>query len=252
MVKARTPEELELMRKSGKITAAALKKVLEAVVPGVNLLELEEIGVGEIKRLGGELSFPTVGKYKWATCLTVNEELVHGIPRDIVLKKGDVLGIDIGAIYQGYHTDAAWSVVVGGSGTGERAKFLQAGEEALWRAVKQAVEGKRIGDISNAIQTTIEEAGFDVSRQLVGHGVGKEIHEKPEVPGFGRAGTGLELKVGMTIAIEAIYAQGNAYVSLADDGWTYVTKDGSLGGLFEMSVIVGKDKAEVLTDWRKI
>ncbi len=252
MVKVRTLEELELMRKSGQITAKALKKVLEAVVPGVNLLELEEIAVETIKSLGGELSFPTVGNYKWATCLTVNAELVHGIPHDRVLQKGDVLGVDIGAIYQGWHTDAAWSVVVGGNGTGERAKFLRVGEEALWKAIKQAVDGKRIGDISEAIQSTVEGAGFDVSRQLVGHGVGREVHEEPEVPGFGKAGKDLELKKGMTIAIEAIYAQGNSDVFLADDGWTYITKDESLGGLFEMSVIVGEKQAEVLTDWRKV
>lgn len=255
--KVRNAYELKLMRQSGQITAKALKKALEEVKPGANLLEIEKAAADEIVKLGAKLSFPTVGDYNWATCLTINEELVHGIPRDYVLKEGDLLSIDIGALYKGWHTDAAWSVLVGESEKSEKSersektRFLAVGEEALWKAIKQAKAGNRIGDISSQIQETVEAAGYDVSRTLVGHGVGKQLHEDPIVPGIGKSGTGVSLKKDMTIAIEVIYAAGKADVELAPDGWTYVMKDKSLGGLFEMSVIVGTNGPEVLTDWRK-
>jgi methionyl aminopeptidase len=236
------------MRKSGEMSAKALKAVLEAVKSGVNLVELEKIVADTIEGLGGESSFKTVPGYHWYSCITVNNEVVHGIPRDIVLKKGDKVSIDLGALYQGWHTDTAWSVIV----DEKPSKFLNVGEEAMWAGIKKAVAGNRVGDISEAIQKVIEGSGYQVVRSLVGHGVGLELHEEPEVPGFGRAGTGMVLLEGMTIAIEAIYTESTKDVVLADDGWTIVSSDGSLGGLFEMTVIIGKEKAEVITDWRKV
>src|SRR3989344_1077428 len=261
IIKPRTKDQLDLMRQSGKISALALKKALEASKQGVNLLEVEKVAWNTIKENGGEISFTTVGDYKWATCLTVNEQLVHGIPHDYELKEGDLLSIDVGAIYKGWHTDTAWSILIeetkrqSGKETkeiAEKRKFLRVGGEALWKAIKKAVQGKQIGDISNEIQSTIEGAGFSVSRELIGHGVGQDVHEPPDVPGVGKPGTGLQLQAGMTIAIETIYAKGNARVYLESDGWTYTTIDHSWGGLFEMSVIVGEKEAEVLTDWRKV
>lgn len=244
------------MRKSGEISAKALKKVILASKPGISLIELEEIAANEIKKNGAKLSFTTAPGYRWATCLTVNDELVHGIPREIILEDGDLLSIDVGALYQGWHTDTAWSVLIGEEKDKElldqKQKFLRVGEQALWGGVSQAVTGNTIGDISSAIQTTIEKAGYSVSRTLIGHGVGRELHEKPDVPGYGTKGVGLVLETGVTLAIEAIYAQRNATVYLKDDGWTYATKDKSLGGLFEMTIIVGDKKAEILTDWRKV
>lgn len=244
----RTEEQLKLIRKSGIITAKALKKAIETAKPGANLLDIEKAAAEEIRRNDAKLSFPTVDNYKWATCLTINDELVHGIPRNIILKEGDILSIDVGALYKGWHTDAAWSLVVGGGSS----QFLAVGEEALWKAIKQAKPGNKIGDISSQIQTTIEKANYSVSKSLVGHGVGRELHEDPIVPGLGKMGRGAVLKENMTIAIEVIYASGNAEVFLSDDGWTYITQDHSIGGLFEMSVIVGKEGPEVLTDWRKV
>jgi methionyl aminopeptidase len=244
----RNSNELSLMRGSGKISAKAMKKVLAAVKPGVNLLDLERIATEEIVSLGAKSSFKTEPGYKWTTCLTVNDEVVHGIPRDIALKKGDKLSIDLGALLKGWHTDMAWSVIVGE----ESSKFLKIGEEALWKGVSQAVAGNRIGDISNAIQETIEGAGYQVVRSLIGHGVGKSLHEKPDVPGYGEAHKGPLLQEGETLAIEAIYTEGTTEVKLAKDGWTISSQDGTLGGLFEMTVIVGKKKAEVITDWRKV
>lgn len=245
----KTEEELKILRKSGIITAKALKKVIESTKPGVTLLELDRIAENEIKNNGGESSFKTVTGYNFTTCLTVNDEVVHGIPRDIKLQSGDVLGIDVGAVLHGWHTDAAWSVIVGG----EKNKFLQVGEDTLWKTITKACEGKRIGDISANIQEGIENAGYNVVKNFSGHGIGKNPHEKPEIPTFGKIKTGLKLKKGMTLAIEVIYTAGSGDVyEDQSDGWTVVASDHSLGGLFEMSVIVGKKGAEVITDWRKV
>ncbi len=249
MAQLKTGEEAKLMRISGKITAKALKKALLAAAEGVDLLELERLAREEILKNGGKVSFETEPGYKWATCLTVNEEVVHGIPRHYILQKGDILGVDVGAIYKGWHTDAAWSKIIGE----EKLPFLEIGEIALWKGIDQAVAGNRIGDISEAIQREVEDkGGYSVVRALVGHGVGKKLHEDPEVPGYGKKGTGPLLKEGMTIAVEVIYTAGKPEVVHERDGWTIVSADGSMGGLFEMSLIVRKDRAEVLTDWRQI
>lgn len=248
----RSKGELALMRKSGEITAKALKAVIKAVKPGMTLIELDKIAEAEIKKNGAVPGFTTVPGYHWATCVTVNNEVVHGIPRDIKLEHGDLFSVDVGAMYNGWHTDAAWSVIVGDEKDVIKEKFLKAGEEAMWQGISQARSGNRIGDIGAAMQKVVEGAGFSVVRSLVGHGIGKKLHEDPEVPGFGRAGKGLPLKKDMTIAIEAIYNQGGPDVVLDRDGWTISTKDGTWGGLFEMTVIVGGEEAEVLTDWRKV
>ncbi len=244
----RTSEELNLMRKSGKISALALRQALDASIQGASLLEINKVAEDEILKLGGEASFKTESGYNFATCLTVNSEVVHGIPRDIKLKLGDILSIDVGAIYKGWHTDTAWSKVVGKADN----EFLKVGEKALWAGIDQAVDGNRVGDISAAIQNIVEASGYKIVRSLVGHGVGKKLHEDPEVPGFGSKGTGPLLKAGQTLAIEVIYTAGSGEVEHSSDGWTIVSSDGSMGGLFEMSVIVGKKSAEVLTDWKQV
>lgn len=249
--------ELFLMRESGKISAQALKKVLENIRVGIRGLELNEIAEKNINSLGGKPSFKTVLGYKWASCITINEQVVHGIPTDRRIKEGDLVSIDLGTVYKGWHTDCAWTVLVGGqiwdfgSQKGKE-NFLRVGEQALWDGIDQAVEGNRVGGISHAIQSKIEGSGYHVVRALVGHGVGRNLHEQPEVPGYGKKGTGLLLKVGMTLAIEAIYGRGTSEVVLGSDGWTFATADGSWAGLFEMTVIVGKEKAEILTDWRNL
>src|SRR3989344_928244 len=171
----RTQQQIELMRQSGKITAAALKAVIEAVKPGLTLLDLEKVAMDKILSLGGKPSFATVPGYSWATCLTVNDEVVHGIPRPIELKTGDLFSVDVGAVLNGWHTDAAWSVIVGqesGVKDQEKTKFLKTGEEAMWQGINQARSGKKIGDIGNSMQKTVEGAGYNVVRSLVGHGIG--------------------------------------------------------------------------------
>lgn len=247
----RNTYELKLIRESGRIAGGALKKALQKVKPGVTELEIDKIAEKEIYKLGGDLSYKTVPGYQFATCITVNDQVVHGIPTERKFQEGDLVSVDLAVEYRGWHTDCAWSVVVGdpsaSSSQDDKKRFLSVGQEALWDGISQAVEGNRVGDISQAIQTRVEDAGYSMVRALVGHGVGKSLHEKPEIPGYGRAGTGAYLKKGMSLAIEVIYAMGKFEVVLQEDGWTYCTADKSLAGLFEMTVIVGKKKAEVLT-----
>ncbi len=254
-VPVRSDEQLKLMRKSGEISARAMKKVIQSVRPGITLFELEKIAAEEIKKLDGKPSFPTVSGYPYTTCLNLTDEVVHGIPRRIALKDGDILKIDLGAMYKGWHTDMAWTVTVGereADNGGQKRRFLAVGEEALWKAVSQAVEGKRVGDISAAIQSTVEGAGYSVVKSLAGHGVGRAAHEDPEIAEYGKPGTGMRLSAGQTLAIEAIYTSGKGNIYEQEDGWTLSTVDGSWGGLFEMTVVVGKERSEVLTDWRKV
>lgn len=256
MTKVRNGYEISLMKVSGNIAAKALKRAMEAISVGVTGLEVDNITQREIYKLGGDLSYKTVPGYKYATCITVNDEVVHGIPTSRKFVGGDLVSVDLAVMYKGWHTDCAWSVLVSERGTGdseqlEKEKFLKAGEEALWGGITQAVDGKRVGDISNAIQTKIEGAGYQVVRSLVGHGVGRSLHEDPEIPGFGKKDTGMVLRNGMSLAIEVIYTKGSNDLVLGSDGWTFKTADNSWGGLFEMTVLVGKDKAEVLTDWKR-
>lgn len=243
-MKSRNQYELNLMRKSGAILSAALKRGLDEVRAGTTEIEIDGIITKEIYKLGGDLSYKTVPGYKYATCITVNGEVVHGIPKSRKFEDGDLVSIDLAVMYKGWHTDAAWSILIGSDS--EKQKFLKVGQEALWGTIKQAVPGNRVGDMSNAIQTVIEGAGYQVVRSLVGHGVGRSLHEDPEIPGFGRKGQGATLRGGETLAIEVIYTKGSSDVVLDEDGWTFKTADGSWGGLFEMTVIVGKNP-EVLT-----
>ncbi len=251
----RNSHELDLMRKSGEITARALKKTLDSVRPGISLAELDQIAEGEIKRLGGEPSFKTVPGYKYTTCLNVNSEVVHGIPRaEVILKGGDILKVDLGAIYQGWHTDAAWTVVVGREVQSSKFRvqsFLAVGEEAMWTGIKQVRSGHKIGDISSALGGVILKNDYHVVRSLAGHGVGRSGHEEPEIPQFGSPGQGLKLESGMTLAIEVIYVTGSDEMETLEDNWTLKTLDGGIAGLFENTVIVTDNAPEVLTDWRR-
>jgi len=241
------------MRKSAYIASSALKRALDSIRVGISELELNRIAEDEIYRLGGDLSYKSVPGYKFATCITVNEEVVHGIPTARKIREGDLVSIDLATVYKGWHADCAWTVLVkekDRKSNKEKERFLKVGEEALWDGVAQAVSGNRIGDISEAIQSKVEGLGYHIVRSLVGHGIGKKLHEDPEVAGYGKRGTGKDLKIGMSLAIEVIYTKETPEVTLGKDGWTYSSADGSWGGLFEMTVVIGKRRAEVLTDWR--
>lgn len=241
-------EEIELMKKSGKICATALKKILENVDVGVELLTLNRIANEEIEKQGASASFMTVEDYRFTICTTINEQVVHGIPTNRKLQSGDVLGIDIGALYKGFHSDLAISVGVGDISDDAKV-FLDVGKKTLDRALTFAKAGNKIGDISATIQNGVESAGYSIIKNLTGHGVGKKLHEKPLVPGFGKTGTGLTLEENMTIAVEVIYAKGSGEVGLEKDNWTISTLDGSLGGLFEKTIQVTKNGPIVLTPY---
>ena len=257
MMAGKTSGELNVMREGGAKLAAILKKLLLLAVPGTTLLALDAVAEKLITETGGEASFKTVEGYKWATCLCVNEAVVHGIPTNYPLQKGDILTIDIGLLYQGLHTDTAWTIEVGSgddfisvNSLSDKQVFLNAGKKALVAAISEAKDGNRVGNISKAIQSAVEAAGYSIVRSLVGHGVGQKLHEAPQVPGFlrGAIEETAPLAAGMTLAIEVIYAQGaGAVVYNNDDGWTIATRDRSLSAVFEHTIAIAGDKAEILT-----
>ena len=244
----KTDEEIEIMKNSGKITATALKKVLENIKPGVTCSQLDAIAKEKIESQGAKPSFMTVDNYGWTICTTVNEQVVHAIPTGRVLKEGDVVGIDIGAVYKGFHSDLAITVPVGHINN-KTDRFLKTGKNTLEKAIKMAKEGNCVGDISETIQKGVETAGHRVVESLTGHGVGKDLHEDPLIPGVGKKNSGPKLLKNMTLAIEVIYAEKSSDVVLEQDGWTISTRDKSLAGLFEQTVAIGKNGPIVLTPY---
>lgn len=248
MIPIKTEEEIAKMREGGHILAETLEKVKMQVKPGISTRELDKF-TDELISEVGEPSFKHVRDYKWATCMCVNEVVVHGIPNEYKLKEGDILGIDIGMLYKGFHTDMSETVIVG-KGNEFLEKFLQAGKGALAQAIKAAIMGNRVGHISKAIGETITKAGFSPVQALIGHGVGEKLHEEPAIPCFlkGRIEETPLLKEGMVLAIEVIYNQGRPEVVYKnDDGWTIKTADGQLSGLFEQTVAILPKGPEILT-----
>lgn len=244
-----TKEKIKAMTAGGQKLGPILAELLHVAQPGVNLLDIEALAQKRIAEAGGVPSFPTVEGYRWATCLCVNDVVVHGIPTRRILADGDLFTIDIGMLYQGYHTDTGWTKVVGKS-TKEKDNFLRVGEDALWKAIDQARAGNRIGHISRAIQAVVETAGYGIIKSLVGHGISRELHEPPQIPGFLRGSVShtLPLAAGMTIAIEVIYTMGEPAVYYPnDDGWSIATRDGSLSAVFEHTIAILADGPLVLT-----
>jgi methionyl aminopeptidase len=251
MIKIKTPQELKIMQTGGQMLAETLREVCAHVQPGVSELELDALADKLIKEKGGEPGFKRVEGYHNATCISTNEVVVHGIPSSRVLKKGDIIGIDCGVFYKGFHTDMSETVRVGSSKPDAIDKFLKVGKQALEAGIQQAKLGNHVGDISKAIQDIVEvQNGYSVVRSLVGHGVGKELHEDPEVPGYlhGKIEKTPELKEGMVIAVEVIYNMGGPDLTFANnDGWTLKTKDGSLAGLFERTLAIAQDGPLIIT-----
>lgn len=238
-----------IMSEGGKKLGEILDALLQFSKPGISLIEIDELAEKLIIQTGGSPSFKTVEDYKYSTCLSVNDVVVHGIPNKYILKNGDILGIDIGLLYKGFHTDTSWTKPIGEIDE-ETKLFLQTGKKALLKAVSRAVAGNRIWDISEAIEDTVRSEGYSPVRQLVGHGIGRNLHEAPQVPCFKR-GSRIHspvLSPGQTIAIEIIYNQGNfPIVYKNDDGWSIKTEDDSLSGLFEHTVLITPKSPTVLT-----
>lgn len=248
----KTKKKVEIMRRAGKMLGEVLFDVLKAVKPGVTEIELDRLAERLILQKGGEVSFKKVDGYQHTICVSTNDVVVHGIPKERVLKDGDIIGIDCGVYLDGFHTDMAETVIVGSTPNPEVTKFLQVGKKAMYEAIKQAKIGHRVGHISRTMQEEIEGSGYSVVRSLVGHGVGKELHEEPEVPGY------LEKEIrktpqlieGMTIAVEAIYNMGEPGVKYdGSDDWTIVSEGGSLAGLFERTIVVTDSGPELITSF---
>jgi len=245
-----TSEEIAVMARGGKILADVKKTLAGMVKIGVSAQELEEKAVAMIAEAGAEPSFMKVPKYHWATCINVNAGIVHGIPtEELVFREGDLVSIDLGVYYQGFHTDSSLSVAI--NPTPEMAKFLEVGQLAMKKALAQAVAGNRVWDISQTIGETVKMAGYSPVRALVGHGVGRELHEEPMIPclAIGDRDKSLLLENGMSLAIEVMYTAGKPDLVQAFDGWTITTRDGKISGLFEETVVVGGGKPRVLTTY---
>lgn len=257
MINLKSENEIKIMREGGLILAEVISTVLENAKPGVTEIELEKLANDLILEKGAKPAFKRVRGYKFATCLSTNDVVVHGIPTGYKLKAGDVFGVDCGVFYKGFNTDAAWTRSVqtknkepGTKNQYEIEKFLKTGERALDEAIKVATVGNRIGHISKTIQDTISGNGYSVVRSLIGHGVGRALHEEPEVPGFldKKLETTPLLKEGMTLAIEVIYNMGKSEVKYSqNDNWTIRTADGSMSGLFEKTIAVTKGDPVALT-----
>lgn len=234
------------MARAGQIAAAAMKEVAEHIKKGVKTSDLDKIADDTIRKLGAESSFKKVSGYRHTTCLTPNELVVHGIPGYSVLNEGDIIGVDLGVYYEGFHADTAWTFPVGKIGK-EKESFLLTGENSLEQAIKKVKIGNRIGDISSTIQSNIEREGYSVVREFAGHGIGKNLHEDPLIPGIGKTGTGEVIAEGMALAIEVIYNFGKPKIIFLPDGWSVATADNLPSGLFEQSVVATKNGPLVLT-----
>lgn len=246
MIMRKRAEELEKMRRAGRVVGETLAILQAAVRPGVTTRELDDIAEREIRVRGAIPSFKGYRGFPATICTSINSEIVHGIPGKRALKEGDLIKLDCGAIIEGYHGDSAVTVAVG-EVPQEALKLIETTERSLQAGIAEAKAGNRIHDIGAAVQTTAEGAGFSVVREYVGHGIGRALHEDPPVPNYGKPGTGLKLEPGLVIAIEPMVNVGTYETRLLPDGWTVVTADGALSAHFEHTIAITENGPEVLT-----
>ena len=247
MIVLKTGRELKIMKEACRISAGALKTAGMAVEPGVTTFELDKLAEDYIVSQGGEPNFKNYNGFPATACISINNEVIHGIPSmRRKLQQGDIVSIDLGAKFQGYHGDNAATFACGDI-SAEATRLIDTTRESLYEGIAAAVSGGRIGDISNAVQRYVEANGFSVVRQFVGHGIGTELHEAPEVPNFGPAGRGIRLLPGMTLAIEPMVNAGGDDVKILPDGWTVKTKDGSLSAHFEHTVVITTEGPKIMT-----
>ncbi|MFS8629991.1 MAG: type I methionyl aminopeptidase [Bacillales bacterium] len=246
MIVYKTPRELDIMREAGRIVALTHEELKKHIVPGVTTKELDEIAEKFIRSCGATPSFKGYGGFPGSICTSVNEVLVHGIPGNRVLKEGDIISIDIGAKYNGYHGDSAWTYPVGKIDE-ETRRLLEVTEKSLYIGLKKAKPGERLSNISHAIQVFVESNGFSVVREYVGHGIGKQLHEVPPVPNYGPPDKGPILKPGMVLCIEPMVNAGSRYVKTLADNWTVVTVDGKNCAHYEHTIAITEEGCEILT-----
>jgi methionyl aminopeptidase len=241
--------EAALMRKAGRVVALALAKIGQAVQPGITTGELDAVAEQAIRGMGALPAFLGYNGFPATACISINHEVVHGIPGHRALKAGDVVGVDLGAIVEGWYADAAYTFPVG-TVDAAAARLMEAGQAALAAGVAAAVVGNTVRDIGAAVQHTAEGRGYSVVRDLCGHGIGRRLHEEPKVPNYVTMGGNVVLKAGMTLAIEPMLNAGTPAVTLLDDGWTYVTVDGGLSVHYEHTVLIRAEGPEILTTLR--
>jgi methionyl aminopeptidase len=248
MIILKSPDEVAKMRVAGGIVAETIETVLAAVQPGVSTADLDVVAEAFIRERKATPSFKGYRGFPASICASLNEEVVHGIPSPKrILKGGDVLSLDFGAIWDGYHADSAVTVFVGEPASAEAEKLVRVTEEALEAGISQIRPGGRLSDISHAVQQVVEGAGFSVIREYVGHGVGRSLHEDPQIPNYGLPGRGPELRPGLVVAVEPMVTMGDWKTRVLADDWTVVTADGSLAAHFEHTIAVTEDGREVLT-----
>jgi methionyl aminopeptidase len=246
LIKLKTGPEIEALRVAGRLTGEVLDEIGKFLKPGLTTAEIDSRAEQMMRDKGGEPVFLGYRGYRHATCLSINEEIVHGIPGGRVVKDGDIVSVDVGVRCQGYCGDCAATFAVG-KVSAKAEKLLRVGRESLKAAIKQARAGKHLGDISHAVEAYAEKHGFSVVRDLYGHGIGRDLHEDPLIPNYGKAGEGIELKPGMALAIEPMLNVGGWRIKTLPDGWTVVTEDGSLSCHFEHTVLITGKEPEVLT-----
>ncbi|MFC1949683.1 type I methionyl aminopeptidase [Chloroflexota bacterium] len=242
----KSEQEIEIMRQAGRIVARVLEMLRKEVKPGITTGELDTIAAGEVERLGAKPSFKGYRGFPATLCVSINDEIVHGIPGKRVLKEGEIVSLDFGAIYRGFQGDAALTLGVG-EVSPQAKKLMQATEGALQAGISAGHAGGRMGDISAAIQEYAESREYSVVREYTGHGIGREMHEEPQIPNFGIPGQGPVLKKGMTFALEPMVNIGDWRTRVGDDNWTVLTSDGSLSAHFEHTVAVTDSRLEILT-----
>ncbi|CAM3851537.1 type I methionyl aminopeptidase [Cytobacillus oceanisediminis] len=246
MIICKTPREIEIMREAGRIVALTHQELKKHIEPGITTLELDEIADKFIRKHDAIPSFKGYNGFRGSICASVNDELVHGIPGERVLNNGDVISIDIGAKYNGYHGDSAWTYAVGKIDD-DTQRLMDVTEESLYKGLAEAKPGERLSNISHAIQTYAESNGFSIVREYVGHGVGQDLHEDPQIPHYGPPNRGPRLKPGMVLAIEPMVNAGSRYVKTLADNWTVVTVDGKMCAHFEHTIAITESGYEILT-----
>ena len=246
--KVKTQNEINLMRKSGKMLAQVLDILEKELKPGMSTKDLSNIAAKELKKLGGQPTFLGYQGFPDVLCVSLNDEIVHGIPsKKRIIQEGDLVGMDFGVTYQGMITDAARTVIAGKAKQNQHIQLVERTEESLMAGINVIHDGIRTGDIGNAIQDVLDKYKYGIVQDLVGHGVGHSLHEDPNIPNYGRKGTGPWLSKGMTIAIEPMVTLGDYNVRLAEDKWTILTQDGSWSAHFEHTILITEDGYEILT-----
>lgn len=251
MIPIKTDEDIQIIREGAEILGKVHGEIARTIKPGINTLSLDKLAYQYIQDAGAKPSFKGYHGFPFTLCISINDIVVHGFPGDIILNEGDIVSVDCGVLWKGFHSDSAYTYSVGAIEPAVQ-KLLDTTKASLYKGIEQAVAGNRMGDLAHAIQHYNESHGFTVVRELVGHGVGKHLHEKPEVPNYGTRGKGVKLSEGMVLAIEPMINLGKRDVYQEEDGWTIRTKDGKPSAHFEHTVLVQKGQAEILTTFKYI